>query len=180
MAGSSSSVEHHENASQLQHRYRDYGGNPLAHILSETSSARLPAFGAALEPGLYKPSPFKFANPVPLGLSGFALTTFLLSCVNLGVLGLDNPALVLAPALAYGGFVQLLAGMWDIALGNGRQAVRSTGYHGTLMSGGAVFGGTALSSYGAFWISLGIILTPGGFGIQDSYSGTDFYTAFGL
>jgi len=102
-----------------QHRYHDYGGNPLAHILSNTDSIRLPAFGGGLQPGLYKPPKFGFANPVPLGLSGFALTTFLLSCVNLGVRGLDNPALVIGPAFAYGGFIQLLAGMWDIALGNG-------------------------------------------------------------
>jgi uncharacterized protein len=145
-----------------KHQYRDYGGNPLAHVLSDTGSIRLSAFGGALQPGLYRPPPFKFANPVPLGLSGFALTTFLLSCINLGVCGLNSPALVIGPAMAYGGFVQLLAGMWDIALGN-------------------VFGGTALSSYGGFWISIGIILTPGGFRIQDSFSSpADFYAAFGL
>lgn len=116
---SSSAAAHQKAAAQVQRREYDYGGNPLAHALSNTGSVRLPAFAGDLQPGLYKPPAFKFANPVPLGLGGFALTTFLLSCVNLGVLGLDNPALVIGPALAYGGFVQLLAGMWDIALGNG-------------------------------------------------------------
>lgn len=80
--------------------------------MSEDGSIRFPAFGGAFEPGLYKPSPYKFANPVPLGLSGFALTTFLLSAINLNVLGLTSPVIVIGPALAYGGLIQLLAGMW--------------------------------------------------------------------
>lgn len=46
---------------------------------------------------------------------------------------------------------------------------------------GNTFGGTALSSYGGFWISIGIILTPGGFEIEGAYSSSgDFYAAFGL
>lgn len=82
------------------------------------SSARLPAFAGGLQPGLYKPPPFKFGNPVPLGLSGFALTTFLLSMINLNTRNLQGQSsMVAAPAYAYGGFVQLLAGMWEIALG---------------------------------------------------------------
>lgn len=107
----------------------DYGGNPLAHLYSRETGELLPAFGGAAQPGLYKPPPFKFGNPVPLGLSGFALTTFLLSCVNLGVKGLAQPNIVVAPALAYGGFIQLLGGMWEIALGrsNARAQVRIQG-----------------------------------------------------
>ena len=102
-----------------QHTNPDYGGNPLAHILTaDYGDYRLPAFGGAFQPGLYKPPVFKFANPVPLGLAGFALTTFVLSMINLGTCGITGPNLVIAPALAYGGLVQLLAGMWDIALGN--------------------------------------------------------------
>lgn len=121
--GSSTSVELHEQAPQ--HRYSDYGGNPLAHVLSDTESVRLPAFGGGLQPGIYKPPPFKFANPVPLGLSGFALTTFLLSCINLGVLDIPNASIVIGPAFAYGGLCQLLGGMWDIALGNGSASRQS-------------------------------------------------------
>jgi hypothetical protein len=52
------------------------------------------------------------ANPSPLGLSGFAFTTFLLSAINMGVLGVTKPNIVVAGAFAYGGLVQLLAGMW--------------------------------------------------------------------
>jgi len=117
MATTTSSAAKHADdtntrARHREHRNPDYGGNPLAHVLSDTGSARLPAFGGAAQVGLYKPPPFQFANPVPLGLSGFALTTFLLSAVNLGVRGLESPAIVIGPALAYGGFIQLLAGMW--------------------------------------------------------------------
>jgi hypothetical protein len=104
------------NAEQALHRHNSYGGNPLAHIHS-ADSVYLPAFGGAAQPGLYKPPKNNFANPAPLGLSGFALTTFLLSCINLGVRDLASPAMVIAPALAYGGLVQLLAGMWEIAVG---------------------------------------------------------------
>jgi succinate-acetate transporter protein len=47
---------------------------------------------------------------------------------------------------------------------------------------GNVFGGTALSSYGGFWIGLAIILIPGGFQIEEAYGGAtiDFYAAFAL
>lgn len=47
---------------------------------------------------------------------------------------------------------------------------------------GNVFGGTALSSYGGFWMGLAIILIPGGFEIEEAYGGAtvDFYAAFAL
>ena len=118
MVKKSTDGSHRENANNAEalHRHNSYGGNPLAHIHS-ADSVYLPAFGGAAQPGLYKPPKNNFANPAPLGLSGFALTTFLLSAVNLGVRDLASPAMVIAPALAYGGFVQLLAGMWEIAVG---------------------------------------------------------------
>ncbi|KAF7195768.1 Acetate permease A [Pseudocercospora fuligena] len=155
------SRQHIENLPPHQKKKYDYGGNPLAHIMSYDGQL-YSAFGGALQPGLYKPPKSNIANPAPLGLAGFALTTFVLSCINLGTRGLMEPNLVVGPAYAYGGLVQLLAGMWEIAQGN-------------------TFGGTALSSYGGFWISIGVILTPGGFGIQSAYDNTgDFYAAFGL
>lgn len=46
------------------------------------------------------------------------------------------------------------------------------------MAIGNTFGATALSSYGGFWISFAIILTPGGFNIEAAYEGTDFATVF--
>lgn len=74
------------------------------------------------------------ADPAPLGLAAFALTTFLLSLVNAGVIPKDTEPVVLGVALAFGGIAQLLAGMWEFRKGN-------------------VFGATVFSSYGAFWLS---------------------------
>ncbi|KAK5659269.1 hypothetical protein OQA88_1361 [Cercophora sp. LCS_1] len=115
--------------------------NPMAYIHSGTE-ARLPAFGGEFQPGLYRPVVArKFANPAPLGLCAFALTTFVLSAINLNTRGVNVPNIVVPLALGYGGLVQLLAGMWEMAVGN-------------------TFGATALSSYGGFWIAYGILLTP--------------------
>jgi len=93
-------------------------------------------------------------NPSPLGLSGFALTTFVLSAINMGLLGVENPAIVIAPAAVYGGLAQFAAGMWEMAIGN-------------------TFGATALTSFGAFWLGIAIILIPGGFDIAGSYADSE-------
>lgn len=86
---------------------------PLAHV--NTASSRYPAFGGDLQPGLYRvPKDRKLANPAPLGLCAFALTTFVLGCLNMNVRGITTPNIIVGPALAYGGFVQLLAGMWYV------------------------------------------------------------------
>lgn len=78
------------------------------------------------------------ADPAPLGLAGFALTTFLLSLSNAGVLsGSGNEWL--GYAFAYGGLCQLLAGMWEFRNRN-------------------VFGATAFSTYGGFWIGLALYI----------------------
>jgi len=160
-----SATQDHANGTQRTTRGYDYGGNPLAHA-NTGDSARFPAFGGEFQPGLYRPTTArKFANPAPLGLSAFALTTFVLSLININVRGVDEPNIVVALAFGYGGLIQLLAGMWEMAVGN-------------------TFGATALSSYGGFWISFGIVLTPGGFNIVDSYSAAgagknDFNNAFG-
>ncbi|HEX3801547.1 MAG TPA: acetate uptake transporter [Solirubrobacteraceae bacterium] len=76
------------------------------------------------------------ANPAPLGLMGFGLTTLVLSFVNANVIG-GGPGtfpIVLGMAIAFGGFAQLLAGMWEFRTGN-------------------TFGAVAFTSFGAFWIS---------------------------
>lgn len=136
----------------------EYG--PLSRV--DTTGERLPAFGGDFQPGLYKPPTRSFANPAPLGLAGFALTTFVLSIINFQTKDVTSAAIVIGPAMAYGGLCQLLGGMWEFPNGN-------------------TFGGWALSSYGGFWISIGIILTPGGFDIVGSYpSPQEFYVAFGL
>lgn len=112
MAGNSSATDTNDHAAN--HARRDYGGNPLAHAFTNDGQPLYGPFGGAFQPGLYKKPAFQFGNPVPLGLSGFALTTFLLSMINLGTRSLATPSLVIGPAFAYGGLVQLLAGMWYV------------------------------------------------------------------
>ncbi|KAI4130420.1 MAG: hypothetical protein LQ338_001759 [Usnochroma carphineum] len=134
-----------------------FGYGPLAHV---SNDGRLPAFGGEFQPGLYKGvKDRKFANPAPLGLSAFALTTFVLSLINMSTRGVAEPNLVVGIAFGYGGLVQLLAGMWEMAVGN-------------------TFGATALSSYGGFWLSFAIILTPGGFQIEEAYTSAQSAAAF--
>lgn len=90
----------------------DYGGNPMARIHTGPDG-RLAAFGGEFQPGLYQaPTNRKFANPAPLGLCAFALTTFVLSLINCSARGIAAPNIVLSLAFGYGGLVQLLAGMW--------------------------------------------------------------------
>jgi uncharacterized protein len=74
------------------------------------------------------------ADPAPLGLAAFALTTFVLSCVNAGLLSDTVEPVVFGLALAYGGIGQFAAGLWEFAKGN-------------------TFGATAFCSYGAFWLA---------------------------
>ena len=90
-----------------------FGYGPLAHVNTASGGERLPAFGGEFQPGTYAPvKERKFANPAPLGLCAFALTTFVLSLINLGTRGVVHPNIVVALAFGYGGLVQLLAGMW--------------------------------------------------------------------
>jgi succinate-acetate transporter protein len=77
------------------------------------------------------------ADPAPLGLAAFALTTFLLSAANAGWMNSATGSAWLGFAFAYGGLGQLLAGMWEFRNRN-------------------VFGATAFSTYGGFWIGLGL------------------------
>lgn len=74
------------------------------------------------------------ADPAPLGLAAFALTTFILSFVNAGLVPETVEPVVFGLALAYGGGAQFAAGMWEFTKGN-------------------TFGATAFTSYGAFWLS---------------------------
>jgi succinate-acetate transporter protein len=79
------------------------------------------------------------ADPAPLGLAGFALTTFLLSGHNASFI----PDLIwVGPAIFYGGMAQFAAGMWEFRNRN-------------------VFGATAFSTYGGFWMGLGLFITLG-------------------
>jgi succinate-acetate transporter protein len=94
--------------------------------------------------------PSKIGNPGALGLFSFASTTFMLSLFNLQTRGIHTPNVVVGMAIFCGGLAQLLAGMWEFPRGN-------------------VFGGTAFTSYGAFWMSYATILIPGS-GILSAYN----------
>ncbi|KAK5939979.1 Accumulation of DYads protein [Knufia obscura] len=139
-----------------------------AHLAQVGGAARV----VSASGGEFQPSPHeniaqqkKIANAAPLGLAEFALTTFVLSLINLGARKVHEPNLVVALAFGYGGLVQLSAGMWEMAIGN-------------------TFGATALSSYGGFWLSFAVVLTPA-FNIVDSYTDkttgvSDFGQVFAL
>jgi succinate-acetate transporter protein len=80
------------------------------------------------------PAALSLADPAPLGLAGFAATTFVLGFVGAGLVNAGVAAAVLPLALFYGGLAQLLAGVLEYRRGN-------------------TFGVTAFSTYGAFWLA---------------------------
>jgi succinate-acetate transporter protein len=91
-----------------------------------------PTTGTDAQRVAFVPSPI--ADPGPLGLAAFAMTTFVLSMFNAGLLSDKGEPVVFGLALAYGGIAQVLAGMWEFRTGN-------------------TFGAVAFTSYGAFWLS---------------------------
>ena len=98
------------------------------------------------------------ANPAPLGLSAFALTTFVLSAWNAGLY--KGPFIVIGLAVFYGGIVQVIAGIQEFRRNN-------------------TFAATAFCSYGGFWLAVGATLM-GFFGILAGYGGVTaaFHAAF--
>ena len=107
------------------------------------------------------------ADPGPLGLAGFAGTTFVLSMVNAGLVGAGTLVgggllpLVASLAFAYGGLAQLLAGMWEFRTGN-------------------TFGAVAFSSFGAFWISFFLIVQVGVPGVVAAKATGELFSGLGL
>jgi succinate-acetate transporter protein len=89
-----------------------------------------------------------YANPAPLGLIGFGFTTVILSLINAGVLPKGGEPVVLPLAFAFGGLIQMLAGLMDFRTGN-------------------TFGTTAFLSYGAFWWWFALLVLLGGHGVLD-------------
>lgn len=90
------------------------------------------------------PQALGIADPAPLGLAAFALTTFLLSLFNAGLLNSAGEPVVFSLALFYGGLAQFAAGMWEFKNRN-------------------TFGATAFTSYGAFWLAF--------WGLETLYAG---------
>jgi succinate-acetate transporter protein len=102
------------------------------------STHQAPAPG---ESALSTASPLPLADPGSLGLAAFALTTFVLSVANAGLI--ESSAAVFGLALFYGGIAQLIAGVWEFVNRN-------------------TFGATAFCSYGAFWLAFWYLETTGG------------------
>lgn len=99
-------------------------------------------------------TPAAVADPAPLGLAGFALTTLILSFGNANIITESGAIVfVLGAAAFYGGLAQLLAGMWEFKRGN-------------------TFGATAFSSFGAFWLSYWYIV--------NHFPASDVHQALGL
>ncbi|KAI5287710.1 hypothetical protein KEM54_005807 [Ascosphaera aggregata] len=99
---------------QIAQAAAQFGYGPLAQV-TQRKGAFYPAFGGEMQPGLMPAANIKqrkFGNPAPLGLCAFALTTFVLSLINLQTRGVTAPNIVVASAYAYGGFIQVLSGMW--------------------------------------------------------------------
>lgn len=90
------------------------------------------------------------ANPAPLGLMGFGMTTILLNLHNIGLFPLDG--IILAMGIFYGGIAQIFAGLLEFKKGN-------------------TFGLTAFTSYGSFWLTLVAILIMPKMGLADAADG---------
>jgi succinate-acetate transporter protein len=101
----------------------------------------------------------RFADPGPLGLAAFGLTTFVLSFANAGLIP-GAGVTVLGLALFYGGIGQVIAGAWEFANKN-------------------TFGATAFTSYGLFWMAAWYLLTSGEKGVTLGGVGL-FFLAWGI
>ena len=110
----------------------------MADVAAERAEVRAPAI----------------ANPAPLGLSAFALTTFVLSAFNATLIPAKGAGVFIGLALFYGGLVQLVAGIQEFRAGN-------------------TFGATAFCSYGGFWLATGFIFWQG-LGVS-SATGVGYY-----
>lgn len=103
------------------------------------------------------PAVSAIADPAPLGLAAFALTTFVLSSFNAGLVPSTAEGVVLGLALFYGGIVQVFAGLWEFTKGN-------------------AFGSTAFCSYGAFWMAFWYLVAH----VDLSEAGADARKGVGL
>src|SRR5919199_4182217 len=120
--------------------------------------------GPAVEEAIPSDPTQYIANPAPLGLAAFALTTFVLSVINTGMLGEGGIPVVLGLAAFYGGLGQFAAGMWEFRKAN-------------------TFGATAFTSYGAFWLSYWFIVKyslPDGPGHTPQHAVATYLLAWGI
>jgi len=106
----------------------------------------------------------KLANPAPLGLAGFGITTLVLNAINAEIISEEGIGMVLPLGLFYGGLAQFMAGMWEAKKNN-------------------TFGFTAFSSYGAFWMAyalMKILVKNGALAPVPAEGMTVFLVAWGI
>ncbi len=99
------------------------------------------------------------ADPGPLGLAAFAMTTFVLSCIRADLIPASLEGTVFGLAFFYGGLAQFIAGMWEFVRGN-------------------TFGAVAFTSFGAFWLSFWYLDTHAAFLVAakgDAHKGVGTY-----
>ncbi|CAE6353917.1 unnamed protein product [Rhizoctonia solani] len=129
---------------------REYPTDGAGHHTAEYGGGHGGGYDKQYRPGVYRHDsqpgfPIhrgrRLANPAPLGMFALAATTLMWSLYNARTRGLYQINAVIAQALAVGGLVQLLAGMWEFVTGN-------------------TFAATAFSILGGFWISYGIMYWP--------------------
>ncbi|RLV91638.1 Ammonia transport outward protein 2 [Spathaspora sp. JA1] len=111
------------------------------------------AFAGSLEPGVHPPNSHQIANPAPLGLMAFGVSTLVMSLYGIHAKGVLVPNVAVSLALFYGGVGQVTSGLWEMVHGN-------------------TFAATSLVSFGCFWFSYGAMMTPS-FGIMEAYMTQD-------
>lgn len=114
--------------------------NTVATDTQLTGRGTTPAATVPTEMGRAAASEIAIADPAPLGLAAFGITTLVLSVINAGWLDASATIGVISLAIAFGGISQFMAGMWAFRRGN-------------------TFAATAFTSYGAFWISYALLVT---------------------
>ncbi|RLV89632.1 Ammonia transport outward protein 2 [Spathaspora sp. JA1] len=107
------------------------------------------AFSGALEPGAHPANSHQIANPAPVGLVAFGVSTLVMSLYGIHAADIMVPNVAVALAFFFGGVGQVTSGIWEMVHGN-------------------TFGANALTSFGCFWFSYGAIMTPS-FGVLEAY-----------
>lgn len=145
---------------RLDHAHSDVYPAEPRHVDDRESRREAPLRGQDAVDTRAQAGASAIADPGPLGLAAFALTTFVLSVFNAGIISNEKlEGVVLPVALFYGGLAQLLAGMWEFKKGN-------------------TFGATAFSSFGAFWLSYAAyakFVLPGIADQPDAYKATGLF-----
>ncbi|RCK66157.1 Ammonia transport outward protein 2 [Candida viswanathii] len=111
------------------------------------------AFGGTMDVGLHPAPVNQIANPSPLGLVAFSITTLVLSLYGLNVKGIEVNNVIISLCIFWAGTMQFLAGIWECVVGN-------------------TFACTAMVSYGAFFLSFGVSYVPS-FGVMKAYMTQD-------